>query len=460
MSSASIPINNALAFVSNKTRSLIASNGAHFTTISENVPRQNGVCECQWRTMGRDVRALLSMSRLPKSYQYWWLALNHACHISALIPWRDQPSMSGWKAMTGRAPSVGWVRVWGCLCYPKLFNRQSKVHEQSARHIFTGLSEDQPGYVCVNPETGQCTTSPHMRFVESCLPGLVRIGGKTAVVPDFAPDFNPDAPPPDDPHHLDITELGDEMVGGDGDDTVGGEPAQAILERRAMQRVALISFTESDALSAHRPLHACALFSTAADTAAVPSMAGLAAPSNPFLLYIGSGTRRPADFGEKIEKTSNATVINIDTRLGGYGHDLRLPADALAVKELAALANCVGIHVSVPCDTWSAVKFNVEAEGPQPLRDCDNVLGIPLADGSLPSAAIAANAITDVACDAARACAAHGGHVVMESPVPRGAGSPFAIPDRERHASFWSHPSVITLVADLRLLTVIFDQCM
>ena len=63
----------------------------------------------------------------------------------------------------------------------------------------------------------------HVRFVESCLPGLVRIGGKTAVVPDFAPDFNPDAPPPDEPNYLDITELGDEMVGGDGDDTVGGE---------------------------------------------------------------------------------------------------------------------------------------------------------------------------------------------------------------------------------------------
>ena len=98
------------------------------------------------------------------------------------------------------------------------------------------------------------------------------------MVPDFAPDFNPDAPPPDEPNYLDITELGDEMVGGDGDDTVGGEPvrgpAQAILERRAMQRVALISFTESDALSAHRPLHACALFYTSADTAAVLSVAG------------------------------------------------------------------------------------------------------------------------------------------------------------------------------------------
>ena len=82
----------ALAFVSKRTRAVIADHGAHFTTISENVPRQNGVCERQWRTMGLDVRALLAQARLPKSY--WWMALNHSCQVSAMLPWRDQPHMS------------------------------------------------------------------------------------------------------------------------------------------------------------------------------------------------------------------------------------------------------------------------------------------------------------------------------------------------------------------------------
>ena len=101
-------------------------------------------------------------ARLPKSY--WWLALQHSCHISSLLPWRSDNSMSGWRAFTGKKPSVGWVRVWGCLCYPKLYNRQSKVHEQSERHIFVGLAPDQPGYCAVDPRTGIFTYSPHVRI--------------------------------------------------------------------------------------------------------------------------------------------------------------------------------------------------------------------------------------------------------------------------------------------------------
>ena len=230
------------------------------------------------------------------------------------------------------------------------------------------------------------------RKVTCCHPGLVLSGRKVTCVPEFAPDFdpnpnpnpnsnpnpNPNALPPPDPHRIDITELGDEMIGGDGDDIIDNNPirgpAQAIRDRRALERAAL-SYTESDALAGPRPLHACALFYTAADVAACLNFnTGLATPSAPFVLYVGSGARRPTEFGQFVEKFSNATVVHGDTRLGGYSHDLRLPAVAHAVKALAALSNCIGVLVSVPCDTWSTVKFNDEANAPQPLRDCDNLL--------------------------------------------------------------------------------------
>ena len=60
----------------------------------------------------------------------------------------------------------------------------------------------------------------------------------------------------------------------------------------------------------------------------------------------------------------------------------------------------------------------------------------------------------------ARLSAKHGGHVIAESPVPRGAKSPFAIVGRERHASFWSYESVKRLTCALALTPVFFDQCM
>ena len=184
------------------------------------------------------------------------------------------------------------------------------MHEQSHRHIFGGLAEDQPGYICINPENGQRVVTPHVRFVESCHPGLVLNGRKVTCVPEFAPDFDPNALPPPDPHRVDITELGDEMIGGDGDDIIDDNPirgpAQSIRDRRTLERAAL-SFAESDALAEPRPLHACALFYIAADITACLNVTGLAAPSGPFVLYVGSGDRRPADFGKFVEKFSNAS---------------------------------------------------------------------------------------------------------------------------------------------------------
>ena len=127
---------------------------------------------------------------------------------------------------------------------------------------------------------------------------------------------------------------------------------------------------------------------------------------------------------------------------------------------LAANARCLGVLLSVPCDTWSAIRFNKDDGSPSPLRDCDYPSGIPNADGSLPAAVETANIVADVACNAAHACAKHGGHVIAESPVPRGAKSPFAIVGRERHASFWSYESVKRLTCALALTPVFFDQCM
>ena len=100
-----------------------------------------------------------------------------------------------------------------------MYNRDSKVHEQSERHVFVGLAPDQPAYRCINPVNGAVTVSPHVRFVESSQPGLVRDGTVDKIVPEFARDFDPLTPNAPDAFTLPITELGDEMVGGDGADT-------------------------------------------------------------------------------------------------------------------------------------------------------------------------------------------------------------------------------------------------
>eukprot|EP00965_Chrysotila_dentata_P129470 4279771-Pleurochrysis_carterae.AAC.1 len=59
---------NAGDLTSEQIREFMLLQGARLTTISPHVPWQNGVCERQWRTIARDMRAKLATSKLPTSF--------------------------------------------------------------------------------------------------------------------------------------------------------------------------------------------------------------------------------------------------------------------------------------------------------------------------------------------------------------------------------------------------------
>ena len=53
----------------------------------------------------------------------------------------------------------------------------------------------------------------------------------------------------------------------------------------------------------------------------------------------------------------------------------------------------------------------------------------------------------------------HGGHVIVENPVHRGAGSQFAIPGREQHSSLWQYPPMVAFSQKHDMRVTVFDQC-
>ena len=63
---------NGTTLCSQEVRDKLSAAHVHLTTIAPNVPRQNGVCERQWRTLARDTRGLLSAAKMPRSF--WWYA--------------------------------------------------------------------------------------------------------------------------------------------------------------------------------------------------------------------------------------------------------------------------------------------------------------------------------------------------------------------------------------------------
>ena len=81
----------------------------------------------------------------------------------------------------------------------------------------------------------------------------------------------------------------------------------------------------------------CALFYTREDVAEALVVApGLAPLAGNYFVYIGSGERTPGDFGEQVASISDARVVHVDTKLGGYNYDIRIPAVAASIVALCA----------------------------------------------------------------------------------------------------------------------------
>ena len=126
---------------------------------------------------------------------------------------------------------------------------------------------------------------------------------------------------------------------------------------------------------------------------------------------------------------------------GGYDHDIHSREVYTALLAVAQSSRCLGVFVSVPCKTWSALRFIQPTSGPpRPpvLRNLTAPDGIRGPDGSLPLQVARANQLADRAISIATAVAAHGGFFIFESPPSRADGQ-FAIEGREQHASMWEY---------------------
>eukprot|EP00965_Chrysotila_dentata_P099188 3280039-Pleurochrysis_carterae.AAC.1 len=94
---------NAGDLTSKQIRDSFLQRGIRLSTISPHVPRQNGICERQWRTMAHDMRAKLATSKLPVSL--WWYHLKSFTDVAAILPSRANPKESAWFRFTGITPS-------------------------------------------------------------------------------------------------------------------------------------------------------------------------------------------------------------------------------------------------------------------------------------------------------------------------------------------------------------------
>jgi hypothetical protein len=118
------------------------------------------------------------------------------------------------------------------------------------------------------------------------------------------------------------------------------------------------------------------------------------------------------------------------------------------IQDLAARPLCMAVLSSVPCGSWSVLRYVPQSNAPGvERRRPHHSRGIPRADGSLAPSVILGNGLLDFAILISEIVIGHGGESFFESPVSRAADSQFSIPGREDHASMWDDESLVEHLA-------------
>ena len=97
-------------------------NKQRLTTTNREKSRQNPM-ERQWRTLREGTSAALIHAKCVSNRKllgFWSYAMDDTVDAMNMMPWPDDPTMCGYKALTGHEPKATQRRPWGCLSYVHL----------------------------------------------------------------------------------------------------------------------------------------------------------------------------------------------------------------------------------------------------------------------------------------------------------------------------------------------------
>ena len=350
-------------------------------------------------------------------------------------------------------------KPWGMLCYAKEYSPRSKTALQGRECRVLGYSATQKAFLLIEVSTGKKIVSPHVHFVWGEFPGLRPLsrGGQPVTYtptsdssqPSGLPtaDATPTPPPPPDADHSD-SDSGDgpgDLHGDDDTTEPNSQPLSARLGRVPRQ----IHRLDAGGIDPGTYPHAGHRRPAAAASHAVPDLSSLPEVSLDlhvpdgvsFVLYLCSGEAVGTGSLAGFLRDAGIYTVPIDVKLGGYAHDMTVKAVQHKVQDLAARPGCLGVISSVPCGSWSVLRYNPQANAPGVERRLPHHMrGVPRADGSFAPSVVLGNTILDFSILVSELAIAHGGFAFFESPVSRAAHSPFAIAGREDHAAMWDDP--------------------
>ena len=144
----------------------VKSQGIEYNPTAGYSPQSNGVAERMNRTLFNMGCMMLDSSGAP--LELWGEAVLAACHIRNRLPTSKLGGKTPFEAWTGKKPTVGHIRKWGCKVYRHINKRtgRKKLDKKSMAGFLVGY---QPGniYRIYHPSTNKVKVSRDVIFSES-----------------------------------------------------------------------------------------------------------------------------------------------------------------------------------------------------------------------------------------------------------------------------------------------------
>ena len=150
-------------YIASALQSFLAEKGIQHQKSAPYSPEQNGKAERLNRTLEERTRALLYDSSL--TLNLWAEAMNTASYLRNLAPVAGLPK-TPWELFYGVQPDVSHLRTFGCLAYPLIHSKRSKIAPVSSKGYLVGYERDSKAYRIYLPDISDVRVSKDVEFDE------------------------------------------------------------------------------------------------------------------------------------------------------------------------------------------------------------------------------------------------------------------------------------------------------
>ncbi|WOG95118.1 hypothetical protein DCAR_0314420 [Daucus carota subsp. sativus] len=153
-------------YTSNLFRSFCRAHGINHQLTTAYTPQQNGVAERKNRTILDMARSMVKAKHLPRTF--WAEAVLCAVYLLNRCPTKSVRNKTPNEAWSGSKPSVGHLRIFGCIAYAHVpEQKRKKLDDKGDKCIFTGYDKRSKAYRLYNPLTKKLIISRDVEFDES-----------------------------------------------------------------------------------------------------------------------------------------------------------------------------------------------------------------------------------------------------------------------------------------------------